>query len=376
MKKIPLIDLAGQYRSIKEEIDTAVQNVFDSGHFVLGPNVAALEKEIAAYSGTEYAVGVASGTDALILGLKALGIGSGDEVIVPAYTFFASVGSIMQVGATPVFAEVRPDTYCFDVKSVAAKITPRTKAIMPVHLYGHPADMDALLNLAKQHNLYVIEDNAQGIGAEYKGRKTGSFGDIGCLSFFPSKNLGGFGDGGMITTNNSELADKVRMLRTHGWRKKYDPEFLGYNSRLDELQAAILRVKLRHIDRWNERRRELATEYGRQLVGLNVGLPYADSDVNHVYHLYIIRVSNRSEVEQQFKQEGIDTAVYYPIPPHLTKPCQAMGYAEGSFPVSEQASKETLAIPIFPEMNDEQIQRVVTVLKKCATPVSVSAAKE
>lgn len=243
---------------------------------------------------------------------------------------------------------------------------------MPVHLYGHPADMTPLLELAKEHGLKVIEDNAQGIGAEYEGRKTGSFGEVGCLSFFPSKNLGAFGDGGMITTNNAEIANQVKMLRTHGWRKKYDPEFLGYNSRLDELQAAILRVKLRHLDTWNERRHGLADEYAKLLGGSTVGLPYAAPNAKHVYHLYIVRVPNRAEVETECKAEGIDTAVYYPIPPHLTKPARVLGYAEGSFPISEQASKETLAIPIFPEMTAKQQQHIAAVLRHNVA-VAVSA---
>lgn len=254
-RPIPLMDMVAQYRSIQSEIDEAIRQVLEAGQFILGPNVAALEKEIAVYLGVKRGVGVASGTDALLLAMRALEIGDGDEVIVPSYTFFATAGAVLLAGATPVCVDVEPKNYTIDVQQIAERITPRTKAIIPVHLYGHPAEMTAVMELARTHGLKVIEDNAQAFGAEYRGRKTGSMGDVACLSFFPSKNLGGCGDGGMVVTNDDQLADRVRMLRAHGWRKKYFPEMLGYNSRLDELQAAILRVKLRHIDEWNQRRR-------------------------------------------------------------------------------------------------------------------------
>lgn len=259
--KIPLIDLVAQYHDIRGEIDQAIHKVLESGTFILGPNVAALEEEVAGYLGRRYAIGVASGTDALLLTLQAYGIGAGDEVIVPAYTFFATAEVVSQVAATPLFVDIDPRSYCIDAPQLEARITPQTKAVIPVHLYGHPADIDPILALAREHGIRVIEDNAQAMGAEYKGRKTGSLGDAGCLSFFPSKNLGGYGDGGMVVTNDPELAETVRKLRTHGWIKKYHPEMVGYNSRLDELQAAILRVKLRYLDAWNERRREIARRY-------------------------------------------------------------------------------------------------------------------
>ena len=363
-KKIPLMDMVAQYHSIKTEIDDAIRQVLEAGQFILGPNVAALEKEVAAYLGVSHGVGVASGTDALVLALRALEIGPGDEVIMPSYTFFATAGAVMLVGATPVLVDVEPDTYAINVEQIAARITSKTKAIIPVHLYGHPADMTAILRLAKDHNLKVIEDNAQSFGAEYGGRKTGSMGDVGCLSFFPSKNLGACGDGGMVVTNDAQIAERVRMLRTHGWKKKYFPEMIGYNSRLDELQAAILRVKLRHIDDWNQQRRVLANQYSELLADASVGIPSEGPDARHVYHLYIVRVKDRERVQQELKEQGVPTAIYYPQPLHLAEPLRRLGYQSGDFPVSEQASDETLALPFFPEMTDEQMQGTVEVLKE------------
>lgn len=371
--KIPLIDLAAQYRAIQPEIDTAIRQVLESGQFILGPTVAALEQEMAAYVGTKHAIGVASGTDALVLGLRALGVGAGDEVIVPTYTFFASAEAVMLVGATPVFVDIEAETYCIDVQQVAARITPRTKAIMPVHLYGHPVDMAPLQELARTHNLKLIEDNAQALGATYAGHKTGSLGDVGCISFFPSKNLGGFGDGGMVVTNDDEVAQKVRMLRTHGWRKKYYPEMLGYNSRLDTLQAAILRVKLRYLDKWNERRREFAQLYTDQLAHLNIGLPCERPHARHVYHLYIIQVNEREYIQQYLQERGVASAVYYPQPLHQTAPCQHLMAQPQQFPIAEQASRETLALPLYPEMSEEQVQYVVAVVQHALTGIEVGA---
>ena len=368
---IPLIDLVAQYRTIQPGIDKAIHQVLESGRFILGPNVAALEQEVAAYLGVEHGVGVASGTDALVLALRALGVGPGDEVIVPTYTFFATAEAVMLVGATPVLVDIEPDTYCLGVQQVAERITARTKAFIPVHLYGHPADMIPLLELAQAHGLRVIEDNAQAFGAEYGGRKTGSLGDAGCLSFFPSKNLGAYGDGGMMVTNDGEVAERVRMLRTHGWRRKYYPEMLGYNSRLDELQAAILRVKLRHLDGWNERRRNLARQYAERLSGLGVGLPHEAPQAKHAYHLYVVRVKDRDRVQQCLNEAGIASAVYYPQPLHLTEPCRPLGYHEGDFPVAELASRETLAIPLYPEMPKEQLHSVVAALERAMATIEV-----
>jgi dTDP-4-amino-4,6-dideoxygalactose transaminase len=361
---VPLIDLAAQYRSIQSEVDQAVRQVFERAQFILGPNVAQLEREIADYVGTEYAVGVASGTDALLLALRALEIGPGDEVVVPSYTFFATAEAVILAGATPVFVDVELDTYCLNAQQVAERLTPRTKAVIPVHLYGHPVDMGPLMELARARGVKVIEDNAQALGSEYQGRRTGGLGDVGCLSFFPSKNLGAAGDGGMVVTNDGQVAERVRMLRTHGWRKKYHPEMIGYNSRLDELQAAILRVKLPHLAGWNERRRELAQKYTERLRGLGIGVPHEAPYARHIYHLYMIQVRNRDKVQEQLTTDGIGSALYYPQPLHLVEPCKDLAGSRGNFPVSEAAAQSTLAIPLYPEMSESQFEAVVSSLAK------------
>ena len=363
---IPLLDLVAQYQGIKPEIDAAIQRVFDSGRFILGEEVASLEKEIAAYLGVQHAIGLASGTDALIIGLRAAGVGPGDEVIVPAYTFFATAGAVLNVGARPVFVDVFPDTYLMDYTQIERAITSQTKALIPVHLYGLPADMDEIMALAEKHQLTVIEDNAQAFGAQYKGRKTASIGHMGCLSFFPSKNLGGYGDGGMLVTNDDLLAEQACMLRTHGWKKKYFPEILGYNSRLDELQAAILRVKLRHIDAWNHRRAEIAQIYTETLGSFGVRCPVEIPDRSHVYHLYVAVFEQRGHVQQMLKEQGIASGVYYPQPLHLTAPCLELGYTEGQFPVAEQASRELLALPLYPEMSNTQIEELCAAIGEAA----------
>ncbi len=284
------MDLVAQYQAIKPEIDTAVQRVLDSGWFILGEEVASFEEEMAEYLGVNHAVGVASGTDALILALRALDIGAGDEVILPAYTFFATASTVLHVGAKPVLVDIDPRTYCLDAELVRAAVTPKTRAVIPVHLYGHPADMDPINQIATEYDFYIIEDNAQAIGAEYQGKKTGSLGDVACLSFFPSKNLGAYGDAGMVVTDSDEIADQVRQLRVHGWKRKYFPEILGYNSRLDALQAAILRVKLGHLDQWNQRRREIAAVYDQALEGVEgIQGPFTAEGIKHVYHLYIVQ---------------------------------------------------------------------------------------
>jgi dTDP-4-amino-4,6-dideoxygalactose transaminase len=361
---IPLLDLVAQYNTIKPEMDEAIQQVLTSGKFILGPNVTALEEEVATYLGVKHAIGVASGTDALIIGLRAAGIGPGDEVIVPAYSFFATAGTVLTLGARPVFVDVQPDTYLIDPLQAEAAVTERTKAIIPVHLYGQPADMDEIQALAARHGLKIIEDNAQAFGATYKGCKTGAIGDLGCLSFFPSKNLGGYGDGGMITTNDDDTAEKVRILRTHGWKKKYFPEMLGYNSRLDELQAAILRVKLKYVAGWNVRRQEIAHEYTRRMAEFGLLGPVEAPLRSHVYHLYMVRFSKRETVQKELKEAGIASAVYYPQPLHLAQPCRDLGWRPGSLPVSEQASQETLSLPLYPEMTEEQIEEVLSALEK------------
>ncbi len=359
---IPLVDLTAQYHSIKEEIDAAIQATLESGQFVLGPAVSTFEQSLASYLGMDHAIGVASGTDALVLALRALDVGAGDEVIVPAYTFFATAGTVMSVGAKPVFVDIDPVTYEIDVAQIKDRITPRTKAIIPVHLYGHPADMDPILELARSHNLKVIEDNAQALGATYRGKKTGSFSDIGCLSFFPTKNLGAFGDAGMVVTNDPALAERMRMLRTHGWKKKYYSEEVGYNSRLDTLQAAILQAKLQHLDEWNERRGAIARRYTEHLAPMSVIVPVECEWGRHIYHLYIIRSSRRDELRAFLKQKGIASEVYYPLPPHLSTPCRKLGYQEGDYPHAERASRETLALPLYPELTTAQQDEVLAAL--------------
>jgi dTDP-4-amino-4,6-dideoxygalactose transaminase len=365
--KIPLLDLVAQYHGIKEEMDKAVLGVLESGSFILGPNVAALEQEVAAYLGVKHAIGVASGTDALVIALRATGLEPGDEVIVPAFSFFATAGTVMTVGAHPVFVDIDPDTYLIDTSAIEAVITSRTKAIIPVHLYGQPANMDEIMNIAERHGLRVIEDNAQAIGAVYKGKKTATIGDIGCLSFFPSKNLGAYGDGGMVTTNDDRIAEKVRMLRMHGWKKKYFPEMLGYNSRLDEMQAAVLRVKLKYLDGWNARRMEIARAYSRYLGELGLRVPIEAPDRTHVYHLYMVPFEEREVVQQKLKDAGIASAVYYPQPLHLAEPSRKFGTGEGQCPVSEQCSKSLLALPVYPDMTTIQIEEVLAAVERIVT---------
>ena len=359
--KIPQIDLVAQYETIRDEIDAAIHGVLRSGHFILGPQVQALERDVAAYLGVRHAVGLGSGTDALVLGLRALGIGPGDEVIVPSYTFFATAEAVMLVGADPVFVDVDPETYCIDVDDVARHVTARTRAVIPVHLYGHPADLTRLREVAASHRLRVIEDNAQALGADWRGRKTGGLGDLGCLSFYPSKNLGAYGDAGMAVTNDDAVAAQLRMLRTHGWRRKYHPEMLGYNSRLDEMQAAILRVKLRHLDAWTRRRVELAGAYAQRLASLDIGLPTVGDGATHVFHVYVVRLRNRQAVEAHLQAREIGTAVYYPRPLHDLEPCRPFA-KNGAWPHSEAASRETLALPFFPEMTEAQVDTVVAAL--------------
>lgn len=361
---ISLVDLTAQYHSIKKEIDTAVLSTLESGHFILGPQVVKFEESIAAYLGVDHAIGLASGTDALVIALRALNIGDGDEVIIPAYTFFATAGTVMSVGAKPVIVDVDPQSYQIDVSKIEAAITPKTKAIIPVHLYGHPAEMNPILEISRKHGLKVIEDNAQGFGAEYLGKKTGSFGDIGCLSFFPTKNLGAYGDGGAVVTNDPVLAEQMRMLRAHGWKKKYYSEMVGYNSRLDAMQAAILQAKFPYLDGWNEKRRELSKRYTEHLAPLGIVTPVEREWAKHVYHLYIIRTLKRDALQAFLKEKGIASEVYYPLPPHLSVPCRKYGYKEGDFSHAEKAAKETLALPLYPEMSVAQQDEVIAAVKE------------
>ena len=351
---IPILDLRAQYTTLKEEIRSAIDTVLERQHFILGPEVKNLEQEIAKYCGRKYGIGVASGTDALILALKACGIGPGDEVIVPSFTFIATADAVSLLGATPVFADVQPDTFNIDPAEIEALITSHTKAIVPVHLYGQSADMDPILAVAKAHNLKVVEDTAQALGATYRGRRTASLGDVGCISFFPSKNLGCYGDGGMVVTDSEEIYRKIVSLRAHGSTKKYFSEEQGWNSRLDELQAAILRVKLRYLDGWGEQRRAVADRYDSLLRYLDVITPRRNDFGSHVFHQYTIRVPHRDALQKHLAEAGISTMVYYPVPIHLQPIYSHLGYNEGDLPETETACKEVLSLPIFPELTEEQ----------------------
>jgi len=361
--KIPLVDLTAQYRRLKPELDAAIQRVLDRGQFILGPEVEALEREIAGYCGTRQAVAVASGTDALELSLRACGIGPGDEVITTAFSFFATAEAILTVGATPVFVDIDPATYTLDPAQIEAALGPKTKAILPVHLYGHPCRMEAIMRLATQHRLRVIEDCAQAIGAADRGRRVGSFGVAGCLSFFPSKNLGAYGDGGMVVTSDAKLEARIRLLRTHGSRAGYLHAVLGKNSRLDELQAAILRVKLPHVEAWNQARRRHAQTYRRLIehagLGDHVVLPQVQPDCAHVYHLYVVRCRQRDAVMEGLKRRGIGAQVYYPtLIPHQ-EALKTLPLRSRSFPVAAQIAAEVLALPMYPELSEEHIRTVV-----------------
>ena len=361
---IPILDLKAQYESIKDEINAAIAGVLESGRFVLGPVVQELEGQVAAYCECEYGIGVASGTDALRLTLTALSIGSGDEVITTPFTFIATANTISHCGARPVFVDIDPRTYNIGPATIEAAITEHTKAIVAVHLYGQPADMDPIMELAEAHGLYVIEDAAQAIGARYKAQRVGRIGHAACLSFYPTKNLGAYGDGGMVVTNDGALAEKVDVLRRQGSKKKYHAEVLGFNSRLDSLQAAILGVKLKYLDGWNEARRRVAQRYNELLADLPVTTPYESLDVYHVYHQYTIRASQRDALAAYLRQHGIGTMIYYPVPLHLQELYASLGYGEGSLPVSEAASGEVLSLPMYPELTEVQQQGVAQAIRE------------
>jgi dTDP-4-amino-4,6-dideoxygalactose transaminase len=361
--RFPFLDLKKQYAAIKPQADAAVLRVMESQQFILGPDVRAFEEEVAAYLECRYAVGCASGTDALILALMAAGVGAGDEVIAPSFTFVATVGSIVRVGAKPVFVDIDPSTFNLDAKLLGAAVTDRTKAIIPVHLFGLPADMDPILNVARERDLGVIEDAAQAIGSRYHGRYAGSMGTMGCFSFFPSKNLGGAGDGGMVTTNDPELADRLRVIHLHGSRKKYAYDVQGTNSRLDSLQAAVLRVKMPHLDYWTEGRRANAERYRRLFAerGLSntVRSPLEPEGYFHVYNQFTIRVPARDALQAFLKGKGVPSEIYYPYPLHLQPAFGYLGYRPGQLPYTEAASREVLSLPIYPELTEEQQVEVV-----------------
>ncbi len=387
MKRVPLLDLQAQYETIRNEVRSAVDGVFDSQHFVLGAEVQALEEEIARYSQTKFAVGCASGSDALLLALMSCGVTAGAEVITTTFSFFATAGAIARLGGRPVFVDIDERTFNLDPSLVAAVITERTKAIVAVHLYGQCAEMDPLIEIARSadipvsgspasvpvsqlHAIPIIEDAAQAIGAEDRGRRAGSMGTIGCFSFYPSKNLGGAGDGGMLTTNDLDHARRLHMLRVHGEETKYHHKVIGINSRLDALQAAVLRAKLPHLEKWTTGRQRKAQQY--ELMFLDAGLseqievPYVRSNARHIFHQFVIRVrgGRRDALRQHLRERGVGTDVYYPTPLHLQECFAYLGYKEGDFPVAEQAAKETLALPVYPELTEEQQDYVVDMIAK------------
>ncbi|NOZ87291.1 MAG: DegT/DnrJ/EryC1/StrS family aminotransferase [Deltaproteobacteria bacterium] len=367
---VPLLDLKADFDPIASEVRSAIEGVLDTQRFILGPEVEALEQEIAGYSRASYGIGVSSGSDALLVSLMALGIGPGDEVVTTPFTFFATVGAISRLGARPVFADIEEKTFNLAPGAIEDVITDKTKAIIPVHLYGRCADMPAIMKIADEHGIKVVEDAAQAIGAEINSTRAGSFGAFGCFSFFPSKNLGALGDGGMVVTNDRELADRVKVLRAHGSKPKYYHKLVGGNFRLDALHAAVLRVKLKHLDQWTLARQENANAYDRMFTefGLldKVTLPYRQSagqGNRHIFNQYVIRVEKRDELKIYLKERGIGTEVYYPVPLHLQECFRDLGYKQGDFPVSETASKEVLALPIYPALTQSQQAEVVNAVR-------------
>jgi dTDP-4-amino-4,6-dideoxygalactose transaminase len=360
---IPFVDLPAQYRALKPEIDTAVAKVFENAQFILGPAVAAFERDFAAFCHTSEAIGVNSGTSALHLSLLAAGVGPGDEVITVPFTFVATVSAIEYAGARPVLVDVEPEFLTMDPVKLEAAITPRTKAIIPVHLFGQPADMDPIMAIARKHNLVVIEDACQAHGSEYKGKRCGSIGQLGCFSFYPGKNLGAYGEGGAVVTSDPELAKKIRLLRAWGEETRYEHKYRGFNYRMDGVQGAVLGVKLRHLETWTEARRRNAAAYGQRLADTPAKLPRERRDVRHVYHLYVVRLQQRDAWRDRLNEAGVQTGVHYPIPVHLQPAYRDLGYSAGDFPVSEQASHEVLSLPMFPEMTEAQIGEVALALR-------------
>lgn len=360
---IPLVDLKAQYATIKPEIDAAMQRVVNNASFILGREVAEFEKNFAAFCNAQYCVGTDSGTAALHLALLILGVKPGDEVITTTHTFIATAEVISLIGAKPALVDIDPRTYNIDPNKIEAAITPRTRAIIPVHLYGQPAEMDAILDIARKHNLRVIEDAAQAHGAEYRGRRAGTMGDVACFSFYPGKNLGAYGDAGALVTNDAALADHARMLRDHGRSEKYAHKLVGYGYRLDALQAAILGAKLPHLDAWNARRREIADYYTELLTNTGIVTPYVPPHVKPVYHIYAVRAKNRDGLQKHLKERGIETGIHYPIPLHLQPVYQNLGYKAGNFPHAEKAASVILSLPMYPELTDAQVQQIVDAVK-------------
>ena len=355
---IPMVDLIEQYKSIREEIDRAVINVVESGRFIMGPNVEAFESEMAEYCGARFGIACNSGTDALQISLMAAGIGPGDEVITTPFTFVATAEVIALLGARPVYVDIEQDSYLIDVDKIEQSITDKTKAIIPVHIFGQCADMDRINEIAAKHDLVVIEDACQAVGALYKGKKACSLGKMGCLSFFPSKNLGGYGDGGMILTSDESLKKRLCMLRDHGSDRRYHHSVVGVNSRLDAIQAAVLRVKLKYIDKWNKARQEKGALYSKLLKDADVVTPVIKEGNTHVFHQYSIRVKNRDALQVHLKEAGIATAIHYPVPLHLQPAFHSDEFPQGSLPVSESVSKEILSLPMYPELKEEAVNYI------------------
>ncbi|NQU94932.1 MAG: DegT/DnrJ/EryC1/StrS family aminotransferase [Candidatus Omnitrophica bacterium] len=362
--KIPILDLKKQYKGLKKEIEARISKICDNQSFVLGEEVSLIEKNISEYCNTQYAIGVNSGTDALILALNAMGICKGDEVITTPFTFVATVEAISLVGGKPVFVDIDPKTYNIDPGLVEAKITEKTKAIVPVHLYGLCADMDPISSIAKKHKLPVLEDCAQAIGSTYKGKKAGSLGVAGAISFYPGKNLGCFGDGGMVVTNEEALYKKVKLLRNHGSEKSYYHKIVGYNSRLDNLQAAVLNIKLTYLDKWIDQRIENAAFFNKNLAGCSITTPHVPEGYRHSYHQYVLRSKDAGKIVKHLLDSGIESRTYYPLPLHLQECFKSLGHKPGDFPESEKLSKESFAIPVYPELTKEEKDYIVATIKK------------
>lgn len=358
---VPMVDLKKQFNDIKDELFVMLTEILESSQYILGPKVLELEKKIAQYHGVTEAVGVASGTDALHLSIEALGIGEGDEVITTPFTFFATAEAILYTGATPVFVDIERETMNIDPEKIGPAITKRTKAILPVHIFGHPAEMERIAAVAKEHDLKIIEDCAQSFGAAIHGKKTGSLGDAGCFSFYPSKNLGAFGDGGMVLLDNSSVADDIRKLRNHGSRGSYKHESVGFNSRLDEIQAGVLLVKMKRIEEYNAKRRQKAALYGKLLSDM-VERPVERPGCTHVYHQYTIRSGKRDEIQKRLRQNNIASVVYYPTPLHIQEAVNFLGYKKGDFPVAEETSENVLSLPMYPELEEASISRIADII--------------
>lgn len=361
--KVPFIDLARQHRPIRDELFQAFKRVFESNQFVLGEEVKLFEQEAASYVGVRYAIGVSNCTNALLLSLKALGVEPGDEVITTPFTFVATAEVIALLGAKPAFCDIDPQDYNIAPDKIESTITDKTKALLPVHLYGQSADMDRIMPIAREHNLGVVEDMAQAIGAKYKGKSVGIFGDTACISFFPTKNLSALGDAGMILTNNDRLNEKLRAFRVHGASQKYHHEFLGYNDRLDAIQAAFLRIKLQYLDSWNEKRRQIAKEYDNALKGI-VDTPFIHPENETIYHQYTIRTPQRDKLQRHLTDKGIGTAIHYPIPLHVQPAFRYLGYKEGDFPEAERAAREVVSLPIHHTLTDEEVDYTISAIKE------------